>query len=801
MSEDSIISDTGDINEGEGAKIVQSSIMTQSIMKPENPSKLLKPPVIKDPKKNDANFSEPLKIAPNSTKVSKAPIEFKSSSFRLKKSLEIQMVSPQFSKNSHQKSVAESFRTPKINFIPVLNKDTTNPNTFDLNFLLHPDVQKIAKSGHRLTQSNTVSNTGSFVNNKSHIQKNIKSTRSLYNSVSSKNFQDVGKAKKLSIDVDERFYKKAKKTEEKVKFLKDIKDMEEINNCTFHPKIKTKRKTKTCEEYFDYMKTFTDKKEKKVSKLREEGKKAYDDSIDFNHQPKICEKSVQIMAQKASIETNTFERLHKFFKYKGNSCETVRDLLTVDSNINDTHASFQPKVNKRSQGISRPEPVDKLLYKDAIRRQKRKLSMPTAKTPKLITIHSEKVLIDKLKRDFENSFCQVDIDNTEILNYTKMIEMFRTLNMVQDSNKREEERLLLLETWKMTANENSQVRKIDILCFVLAVMGFHEEWMLDPDYTNLTVTPFAATKMHQKFCLFYTNRTTAQHKFSTSRAGKGNDENPSRVQTSALGRGPLTCRASMRFEGKLEDYLIAEKERVAQKIEEKRILLNEEQMEECSFHPLIEPMPESSKISRIEKEDLASEYFKQLNSPDSTYTHRGLFLHDLSKAYKDKKQEIANFHREKELKKELEVCTFAPKLEKRVFPEDPDQIPEKKPKKKKILCLTKKVPEKPRKSLDPYPGRNFSSDLQKPVFKQNEKLMEEPKSKENLDNFFTLVKCMKGIATILINTSKSKETIEFNFKEEDPACVVLDFSSRYGLNKDQEYKLVKELTLIKYKNL
>jgi len=136
-----------------------------------------------------------------------------------------------------------------------------------------------------------------------------------------------------------------------------------------------------------------------------------------------------------------------------------------------------------------------------------------------------------------------------------------------------------------------------------------------------------------------------------------------------------------------------------------------------------------------------------------------------------------------------------------VFPEDPDQVPEKKPKKKKFLCLAKKAPEKPRKSLDPYPARNSSSDFQKPASKHNEKTMEEPKSKENLDSFFTLLKCMKGIATILINTSKCKETIEFNFKEEDPACVVLDFSSRHGLNKDEEYKLVKELTLIKYKNL
>jgi hypothetical protein len=801
MSDDSIISDTGDINEGEGAKIVQSSIMTQSIMKSESFISSHAFQAKPEEKKKDANSFEIQKVVqekPSVQRPNPPPSNPKNSNEkRIKKPASLQTSTPKFQKNSN-KSISNSFSTPKIKFIPVLNKDTANPNTFDLSYLLHPEVQKIAKSGHRLTQSNTVSATGSFVNTKVEAQQKEKSSRSLYNSVSSKSFlQDFSKpaGKKLSIDVDERFYKKAKKTEEKVKTLKDIKDMEEINNCTFHPKIKTKRKTKTCDEYFDYMKNFVEKKDKKVIKLREDHKKA-EESIDFTHQPKICEKSIQIMAQKSEIENNTFDRLHKTFKFKNNSCENTHDVNVADSRIEET---VRPKIFKK-QNIQRSEPVDKLLYKDAIRRQKRKNSMPEKKSQKLITISSERVLIEKLKRDFQECFSQVDVDNSDHLNYTKTIEVLKLMNLVQETSKKDEERLLILEAWKQISNEsNSYVEKSSLLTFVLSVMGFHEVWMSDQDYTTFSVSPKSGKKLHSKFHLFYANRTTSQHKFSSTRSIKDLTEVSSNQNSSSFGKVPLTCRSSMRFEGKIEDHLIAEKERVKKKIEDLRIQITEEEMEHCSFHPLIEQMPEESKIQRVDKEDLSTQYFKQLNNSEAQYKHRGLFLHDLSKVFQDKKQEIASSHREKELMKELEVCTFTPHIEKKMFSDDLEGFDKKPQKKKKILCLFKRPAiEKGRKSLEFYEHSQSKSTETK---EKHEKTIEEPKTKENSENFFNLIKCMKGIATISVNTGKGKEIIEFNFKEEDPACVVIDFSSQFGLNKDQEYKLVKELTLIKYKNL
>jgi hypothetical protein len=41
-------------------------------------------------------------------------------------------------------------------FIPVLSSDTANPNTFDLDRLLDPKVQKFGLSAHRFNTSTTV---------------------------------------------------------------------------------------------------------------------------------------------------------------------------------------------------------------------------------------------------------------------------------------------------------------------------------------------------------------------------------------------------------------------------------------------------------------------------------------------------------------------------------------------------------------------------------------------------------------------------------------------------------------------
>lgn len=754
MSDDSI-SDTGDINEGEGAKVVQSSFREPSIMVKNTIKQDLSPTKLEEFQIEKKDFS-PEKPAEKAAAIKDVPKTQKKPSALLNEF---------------------SFEIPKMHSIPIVNKDTTHPDRFDLDFLLNPEVQKIAKSGHRLTQSTTINITSSFVNSKNHIKQNIHNAKSHTNSIShkelSKQSSRIG-SKKSSFDVDERFYNKAKKTEEKIKALKELKEIDEINGCTFHPKIRTSRKPKTYEEFFNYMNGHTERKEKKVKSMQEEVRIAYEKSIDFTYQPKLCEKSLQLIAKKSIIDETVVDRLHKFYKHHMKS-----ENVSIDSPLPEEKTGeqrfFHPLVNKRSKEMQRSDPVDKILYDDALRRLNKDLKPKAASPVKFITGNSEKFLIEKLKREFEEAFDYIDIDSTNEVNYTRMIELFKLMHLVKENGKHEEERLLLLETWKILSEDVKEYcNKSSVLAFIMAIIGFYEDWM-ETNIIGLSLQE--VKKIHKKFDLFYTNRTSVINKISFHKPSKEFNEYSFQPDIKSAPEKVNEEFKIARASNKLEDVLIAEKEKVQKKIEELRQQRDLEVMEECSFNPITENMPEEFRVyGSIDKEDLTSEYFKLIKSPESEHQHKGLVLYNLSKVYKEKKEVIAMTCKEKEILKELESCTFTPHLEKRIFPEDfiKKEVSPKKVKPK----IQKMAPSKSEKKIPP------------PIVKV------QTDGKDL--NFFNVISKKDGIAKISVKVGDLVKVLDFNTHLDDPTNVVMAFSSKFGLKKDSEYKLVKKLTILKY---
>ena len=223
--------------------------------------------------------------------------------------------------------------------------------------------------------------------------------------------------------------------------------------------------------------------------------------------------------------------------------------------------------------------------------------------------------------------------------------------------------------------------------------------------------------------------------------------------------------------------LIAEKAKIQKKIEDKRAALEEEMLEECSFQPIIEQMPEEFRVYGVfDKEDLTAEYFKHVNDPKFRNTHKGVILHDLSKKVKEKKEIIANEIKQQELEKELENCTFAPKLEERIFPQDfsPDEF-------KSSLVSQSKASFKGKINTE---AKNKNFDNKKNSFSQGPKTIKL----ESNDG---------EIAVFAISVGNVVEKLKFNVKNDDPTSQVLEFSKNFGLSKGDEYRLVKELTLVK----
>ena len=783
--DDDSISDPEEINEGEDVKVAQSnfkepSIITKSILKNDTSQKITeenKVTIVEKPIEvlNESKEQFRLELSPNIEKA-----ETEQSPLKLKK--------------QKQNKITDDvcFEIPKMKTIPILNKDTAHPDRFDLNFLLNPEVQKIAQSGHRLTQSTTINTSNSFASSKNHIKQNIKNAKSHTNSISQKNltvpYVNLN-GKKSFLDVDERFYSKAKKTEERIKALKEVKDMEEINNCTFHPKIRTQRKQKTYTEYYEYMNNFAEKKQQKVKNLQEEEKKTYEKTNDFDHQPKICENSLRILASKSIVEETAFDRLHKFYKYNAKSEDNSgRD--SPASNIKlESQKFFHPVINKKTQELQRSDPIEKILYDDALRRLKKNTVPKPSEPAKFTNIKSEQFLINKVKRDFEEGFCSINVDNTGEVNYTRMIEIFKIMHMIEENGKKEEERLLLLDAWKLLNDEeNVYCTKETILAFVLAIMGFYEEWMKNAYINNKILSQQEVKKIHKKFDLFYRNRSSAAYKNTGHKTLKDVNEYSFHPHI-----GIMTDKLADSFKlqnrqiGKVEDILIAEKEKKIKKIEELRLKIEEENMEECSFNPMIEQMPDDFRIyGNFEgKEDLASEYFKLLNDPGSENQHKGVFLYNLSKIYKEKKSSILHELKEKDIIKELKDCTFAPHLEKRVYPDEYKQDEYIKP--KEIKIQPSKIIKKEEKKQ--------SSPVKKKIANNKKKII----GSEG-DFSFKVINKLQGIAKISVSTGKINEILEFNIKDDDPTNVVMTFSTKAGLKKEDEYKLVKKLTLLKYAN-
>ncbi|OMJ69045.1 hypothetical protein SteCoe_33341 [Stentor coeruleus] len=697
------------------------------------------------------------------------------------------------------------FGIPKMKGIPILNKDTVNPNTFDLNYLLNPEVQKLAQSGHRLTQSST-SRIGKMPTSpKNHIQKNIANSKLYNNSKSNKDISadnPESALKKQGFDVEERFYKKAKQTEEKIKAWKEQKTQEEIAGCTFKPQIKAKREKKSYNEFYEYMKAYTDKKESKIKTIKEEENKASEKTSEYTHQPKLCEKSLQMIARKSDIEESTFDRLHKLYKNtSGKSANTSgRESLVPDIKSEES-SLFHPTVNKKSSMMNRSEPVEKILYDDALRRISKDKNPPIPKTSKFISNKSEKVLIDKLKRDFEEAFICITAEISDELNYTKLIELFKLMFFIKDEHKKEDERLLLLDSWKtLSIDGENCCRKPSILVFTIAVMGFYEDWMAIPEGNQLVLTSYEANKIHIKFDLFYTNRVSVVNKSTVNKSYKTNYEYSFHPQTVLESESlAKNWRSQNRTGGRIEDMLIAEKVKTQKKIEEKRQINEEQALDECTFQPIIEQMPEEWRVYGVyEKEDLTAEYFKMMNDPKFQNVHKGVLLHDLAKVAKQRKETKMNDKQKNQDEKELENCTFAPKLQERIFPKDYLQ-PEIKSKplyeKPERPSLSDKTKKSPRPSEVKSPSKEtLASEAKLKAYNDLKNLISEPEKKPK----WPFLESNNGeIAIFSIVLPKSTEKLAFNIKNDDPASKVMEFSKIHNLKKEEEYRLVKELTLLK----
>ena len=527
---------------------------------------------------------------------------------------------------------------------------------------------------------NSITPPAKYPQSKDFIKKNIQRSQAFLSKAKSPVRKEEDKANEMidetnkrnskTIDVNERFYKKAEDYKKKKDEMKEKSMKEELDACTFQPKTNSNVKDKVKQSPREFNKKLDDYLEKKKKQQEsalvarnKDMQEKQDADEDLTYKPKICEKSKLILSKKPSAEGPIHERLYNQYKNQANKqlheLEKDKDKehpADPNKTIDEPEVFFQPTINKKSHNIARPDKIDKILYDDAIRRKNKPPQTPLSPVHKFMNVNSEKVLIDKFKREFNEALIELNMQESEKINYNQVLELFRILDFIREENE-EQDRGSTLKVWKIfTEEEDFSVPKDSILAVSMGIMGLFEDWMSADTLETFKVSREEAAKLHKRFEQLYKNKISVAGKNNINQSSKNAADysfQPERItQNDELAD---KWRNSHREAGKIEDTLLAEHAKKEKKLKQLKQKFEAEQLKECSFKPKTEELPASYIRAN-------TDYSKISESLDPKSTHKGIILYTLANKNKEKKEKIAKTSKEMQEEKELEQCTFSPQI-------------------------------------------------------------------------------------------------------------------------------------------
>ncbi|OMJ69659.1 hypothetical protein SteCoe_32555 [Stentor coeruleus] len=479
-------------------------------------------------------------------------------------------------------------------------------------------------------------------------------------------FDGPPKKKQGKVDIEGRFYKHQEKVNEKIKNLTKIMEEKQVEECTFKPTILNKSKTRSVPQFLRHMDKYNEfKKDRLKAKVDEKEKEII--NVISKAKPRLCKKSLAIVEKKAEIGV---DRLAK---------AKAKTPLPQDKN------PYKPTVNMRSHEMLREKRVDKILYEDALRRYSKTVVGESNCNDRFTSEKSEKVLLDKFKREYAEIFNYLDLENTLTLNYTKFTTLLYNMNfMSRASSKISKQRQLAVEIWSLLGgDQNSCITYSNLLKFLICLMNFRDPSIRGHKKRNnlgvlcegvFCVNPPEAIKIHKYFIALYEERCY-QRKNSLNNS----------FETTSINEG------RKKSDTRHEDMLIMEKTRLQEKWENIRQIKLSEEISECTFQPRITRGPQTISNSSDLNDSNVSHY--SLYSETKSHTQRrNDILYDYSKIFNQQRHNSTKNHLEHDFSNELNGCTFKPKLKKRIKAEE---VPEAKGVKELIGRL-----RKARKAID-----------------------------------------------------------------------------------------------------
>lgn len=282
----------------------------------------------------------------------------------------------------------------------------------------------------------------------------------------------------------------------KIELIKQEKEMKEMDACTFKPQLVSRQldQRRNFDEFLEAQRKHEEEKNLKRNILLEQESQMESGVV---HHPEINEASRKMLANKRDVNKPVHERLYGLSKgtkinqiindenYEARNNLPVQRQASAKVKVSRAdQETFAPVINQRSKEIVRDQPVQELLYNDALRRkdmtelrkQQNTIKEKSKRSRELNETNIE-YLIHKFNKEFEPAFEAVSSQGeegaSEILNYRQLGELLFDMGFLSGSASSEsEERILLSSMWTGLGGAQSDgLNKEVIRAFLLAVEG------------------------------------------------------------------------------------------------------------------------------------------------------------------------------------------------------------------------------------------------------------------------------------------------------------------------------------------
>ena len=415
----------------------------------------------------------------------------------------------------------------------------------------------------------------------------------------------------------------------KMELIKQENENKEMENCTFKPQLVAKplKQRRNLEQFLEDQKRHEEDKALKRNMLLEQESQVEAGAI---HHPKINESSRKMLAKKRNNEQPAYERLYGISKANKKMNQIMNDaeseiapqseaserrVMRPKVNEEKSNETFAPKINMRSQEIVRDQPVQELLYNDALRRKdmnelkKKKIIKESTKKKTQVNESNIEYLIHRFNKEFEPTFLAVSQggeggeEESPSINYRQLGELLFDMGFLSGSASSEsEERILLSSMWTgLGGVQNEGLNKEVIRAFLLAVEGVkitdsvqspsEEEFGMMKDGEFYPDCP----KISKHFKLMYLNRIRNSRVGTKSKVIKAETEaaqdctfQPMLTENTQNLASKYRQKIADNYDGgkiSVLDILTAQTNK-QQWIEETKKELENKEQEECTFHPM-----------------------------------------------------------------------------------------------------------------------------------------------------------------------------------------------------------------------